>query len=115
MEWLKLSLMPLFTLIVILVIYFCFSGVEGLLTACIFVTVGLSIMNFLVIRLLWEILDKSRKMQESEEAYRKTESQLVQYRDMQAVYKRQGISMIFKVGDMSGMLADLLNGMKLIL
>ena len=72
-------------------------------------------MNFLVIWLLWEILDKSRKMQESEEAYRKTEGQLVQYRDMQAVYKWQGISMIFKVGDMSGMRADLLNGMKLIL
>lgn len=34
MEWMKLCLMPLFTLIVILVIYFCFSGVEGLQTAC---------------------------------------------------------------------------------
>lgn len=93
MEWLKLSLMPLFTLTVILVIYFCFSGVEGLQVACIFMTVGLSIMNYLVIWLLWEILEKSRKMQESVETYRKTESQLAHYRDMQAIYERQGRKM----------------------
>lgn len=93
MEWLKLGLMPLFTLMVILVMYFCFSRVEKLQAACIFVTVGLVIMDFLVIWLLWEVLEKGRKMREGVEAYRKTESQLAHYRDMQAVYERQGRKM----------------------
>ena len=93
MEWLKLSLMPLFTLVVSLVMYFGFSEVEGLQSACIFVTVGLVMMDFFVIWLIWEVLEKSKKIQEGAEIYRKTESQLAHYRDMQAVYERQGRKM----------------------
>jgi len=92
-EWLKLSLMPLFTLSAILVMFFRFSGEDGMQAACIFVAVGLVIVNFLVIWLLREMLEKGKKIREGMEAARKTESQLAHYRDMQTIYERQGRKM----------------------
>ena len=93
-EWLKLSLMPLFTLSAILVMYYQFGGDwAGMHSACLFISVGLVAINFLVIWLLREILDKGKKMREGIESARKKESQLAHYRDMQAVYERQGRKM----------------------
>ncbi len=93
-EWLKLSLMPLFTLSAILVMYYQFGGNwAGMHSACLFISVGLVAINFLVIWLLREILEKGKKMREGIESARKKESQLTHYRDMQVVYERQGRKM----------------------
>ena len=93
-EWLKLSLMPLFTLSAILVMYYQFGwNWAGMHSACLFISVGLVAINFLVIWLLREILEKGKKMREGIESARKKESQLTHYRDMQVVYERQGRKM----------------------
>ena len=62
-------------------------------SACLFISVGLVAINFLVIWLLREILEKGKKMREGIESARKKESQLTHYRDMQVVYERQGRKM----------------------
>ncbi len=89
-EWMKLSLMPLFTLSAILMMFFQYGNAVGRQVVNIFISAGLVAVNFLVIWLLQEILEKEKKLREGMESARKTESQLAHYRDMQAVYERQG-------------------------
>ena len=89
-EWMKLSLMPLFTLSVILMMFYQYGNAVGTQVVNIFISAGLVVVNFLVIWLLQEILEKGKKLREGVESARKTESQLAHYRDMQAVYERQG-------------------------
>lgn len=59
-------------------------------TAYLFLSVGLIFINILVIELLQGILEKEELFRESALAGQKKESQLAHYRDMQAVYERQG-------------------------
>lgn len=92
-EWIKLSLMPLFTLSALLMMFYQYEDAVGMQIVSLFISAGLVAINFLVIWLLREILEKGKKMREGIEAARKTESQLAHYRDMQAVYERQGRKM----------------------
>lgn len=92
-EWMKLTLMPLFTLSAILMMFYQYGDGAGMQAVSLFISAGLVAVNFLVIWLLREILEKGIKMRESIESARKTESQLVHYREMQAVYERQGRKM----------------------
>ena len=92
-EWLKLGLMPLFTLSCIVLTYFRGREQPELRPLCLFLSTGLVMVNFLVIWLLRGILERGKKIQMGIESVRKTESQLAHYRDMQAVYERQGRKM----------------------
>lgn len=58
-----------------------------------FLTAGLIAMNFLVLELMQNILKKGELLRISMLTNQKTESQLMHYRDMQAVYERQGKKM----------------------
>lgn len=89
-EWMKLSLMPLFTLSAIMMMFHQYGNAAGTQLVNIFISVGLVTINFLVLWLLQEILEKGKKLREGMESERKTGSQLAHYRDMQAVYVRQG-------------------------
>ncbi len=64
---------------------------------CLFLSTGLVMVNFLVIWLLREILERGKKIRMGTESVRKTESQLAHYRDMQAVYERQGRKAVIHV------------------
>ena len=50
-------------------------------------------MNFLVMELMQDILEKGELLRESALTDQKKESQLAYYRDMQTVYERQGRKM----------------------
>lgn len=89
-EWMKLSLIPLFTLSALLMLFYRYGNAAVIQFVNIFIAAGLVTVNFLVIWLLQEILEKGKKLREDAESARKTESQLAHYRDMQAVYERQG-------------------------
>ena len=92
-EWMILSLMPLFALLSLLMMFYQYGDTAGMQSANLFISAGLVAINFLVIWLLREILEKGKKMREGIESARKKESQLAHYRDMQAVYERQGRKM----------------------
>ena len=92
-EWLKLGLMPLFTLSSIVLTFFRCKEQPELRQICVFLSTGLVMVNFLVIWLLREILERGKKIRMGTESARKTEDQLAHYRDMQAVYERQGRKM----------------------
>ena len=100
---------------------FCHSSEKKVQSVYLFLAVGLIIMNFIVVELMQSILGKEEQLRESTLRNQKIESQFTHYRDMQAVYERQGrkmhdyknqkfyaareqgISMIFMVSDMSGL------------
>ena len=92
-EWLKLGLLPLFTLSSIVLTFFQCREQPKLRPICLFLSIGLGMVNFLVIWLLREILERGKKIRMGTESARKTESQITHYRDMQAVYERQGRKM----------------------
>ncbi|MDE7333596.1 MAG: GHKL domain-containing protein [Lachnospiraceae bacterium] len=92
-EWLKLGLLPLFTLFFIVAMFLRCQEQPEILSICLFLSLGLAAVNFLVIWLLREILERGKKIRMGNESARKTESQLAHYRDMQAVYERQGRKM----------------------
>ena len=96
-EWLKLGLMPLFTLSSIVLTFFRCKEQPELRQICVFLSTGLVMVNFLVIWLLREILERGKKIRMGTESVRKTESQLAHYRDMQAVYERQGRKAVIHV------------------
>ena len=58
--------------------------------AYLFLSVGLIFINIFVIELMQGILEKEEMLRESAMAGQKKESQIAHYRDMQAVYERQG-------------------------
>lgn len=89
-EWMKLSLIPLFTLSALLMLFHRYGNAAVIQLENFFLSAGLVTVNFLVIWLLQEILEKGKKLREGMESARKTESQLAHYRDMQKVYERQG-------------------------
>ena len=92
-EWLKFSMIPLLTVASMLLMFFCNSAEAKVQTAYLFLSVGLIFINILVIELLQGILEKEELFRESALAGQKKESQLAHYRDMQAVYERQGRKM----------------------
>lgn len=92
-EWIKLGLIPLFTMIALSVMYFCYSEEKRVQAVYLFLAVGLIVINFLVIGLMQEILVKGELLRENELTNQKKEDQLAHYRDMQAVYERQGQKM----------------------
>lgn len=92
-EWLKLSMIPLFTMTSICVIFFCYSGEKRMQGVYLFLAVGLIMVNLIVIGLMQGILEKGELLRESALAAQKKESQLAHYRDMQVVYERQGKKM----------------------
>lgn len=92
-EWLKFSMIPLLTVASMLLMYFCYSGERKVQTAYLFLSVGLIFINILVIELMQGILEKEELLRESALTDQKKESQLAHYRDMQAVYERQGRKM----------------------
>ena len=92
-EWLKFSMIPLLTVASMLLMYFCYSGERKVQTAYLFLSVGLIFINILVIELMQGILEKEELLRERALTDQKKESQLAHYRDMQAVYERQGRKM----------------------
>ena len=92
-EWLKFFIIPLLTVASMLLMFFCNSAEAKVQTAYLFLSVGLIFINILVIELLQGILEKEELFRESALAGQKKESQLAHYRDMQAVYERQGRKM----------------------
>ena len=92
-EWLKFSMIPLLTVASMLLMFFCNSAEAKVQTAYLFLSVGLIFINILVIELMQGILEKEELFRESALAGQKKESQLAHYRDMQAVYERQGMKM----------------------
>ncbi|MFG6321598.1 MAG: GHKL domain-containing protein [Lachnospiraceae bacterium] len=89
-EWWKFGMVPLFTLASMLLMYFCYSSEKKVQAVYLFVAAGLIMINFLVLMLMQDILVKGEMLRESALSDQKKESQLAHYRDMQAVYERQG-------------------------
>ena len=92
-EWLKFYMVPLIAVGAMLLMFFCSSTEEEVRTAYVFLAVGLIFINIFVIELMQGILEKEELLRESALAGQKKESQLAHYRDMQAVYERQGRKM----------------------
>ena len=92
-EWLKFSMIPLLTVASMLLMFFCSSTETKVQTAYLFLSAGLIFINILVIELMQGILEKEELFRESALAGQNKESQLAHYRDMQAVYERQGRKM----------------------
>ena len=92
-EWRKFGIVPLFTLASMLLMYCCYSGEKKVQAVCLFLSAGLIMINFLVMALMRDILMKGELLRESALTDQKKESQLAHYRDMQAVYERQGRKM----------------------
>ena len=92
-EWVMFFMVPLLTVASMLLMYFCYSGERKVQTAYLFLSVGLIFINIFVIELMQGILEKGELLRESALAGQKKESQLAHYRDMQAVYERQGRKM----------------------
>lgn len=92
-EWWKFGMMPLFTATAMLLMYYCYSNDKKVQASYLFLTVGLIVMNFLVMELMQDILEKVELLRESALTDQKKESQLAYYRDMQTVYERQGRKM----------------------
>ena len=92
-EWRKFGMVPLFTVASILLMYFCYSGEKKVQAVYLFLAAGLIVINFLVMMLMQDILEKGELLRENALTGQKKESQLAHYRDMQAVYERQGRKM----------------------
>lgn len=92
-EWLKFSMIPLLTVASMLLMFFCNSAEAKVQTTYLFLSVGLIFINIFVIELMQGILEKEELLRESALAGQKKENQLAHYRDMQAVYERQGRKM----------------------
>ena len=92
-EWLEFSLIPLLSAGAMLLMYYCYSSDKKIQVSYLFLTVGLIVMNFLVMELMQDILEKVELLRESALTDQKKESQLAYYRDMQTVYERQGRKM----------------------
>ena len=92
-EWLKFSMIPLLTVGAMLLMFFCSSTEARVQTAYLFLSAGLIFINILVIELMQGILEKEELLRKSALTGQKKESQLAHYRDMQAVYERQGRKM----------------------
>ncbi len=96
-EWLKFSMIPLLTVASMLFMFFCKSAEAKVQTAYLFLSVGLIFINILVIELMQGILEKEELLRESALAGQKKESQIAHYRDVQAVYERQGRNAVIHV------------------
>ena len=96
-EWGVFFMVPLLTVASMLLMYFCYSGERKVQTAYLFLSVGLIFINIFVIELMQGILEKEELLRESALAGQKKESQLAHYRDMQAVYERQGRNAVVHV------------------
>ncbi len=92
-EWLKLGTIPFFSMMAMLLMFFCYRRDKETQMVYLFLTAGLIAMNFLVLELMQNILKKGELLRISMLTNQKTESQLMHYRDMQAVYERQGKKM----------------------
>ena len=92
-EWLKFSMIPLLTVASMMLMFFCSSAEAKVQTAYLFLSVVLIFINILVIELMQGILEKEELLRESALAGQKKENQIAHYRDMQAVYERQGRKM----------------------
>ena len=68
--------------------YYCYSSDKKVQASYLFFTVGLIVMNFLVMELMQDILEKGELLRESALTDQKKESQLAYCRDMQTVYER---------------------------
>lgn len=89
-EWRKFGMVPLITIASMLLMYFCYSGEKKVQAVYLFLAAGLIVINFLVMMLMQDILEKGELLRENALTGQKKESQLAHYRDMQAVYERQG-------------------------
>lgn len=92
-EWRKFGMVPLFTVAAMLSMYFCYSGEKKVQAVYLFLAAGLIMVNFLVLVLMQDILVNGELLREGALTAQKKESQLAHYRDMQAVYERQGRKM----------------------
>ena len=87
-EWRKFGMMPLFTLASMLLMYFCYSSERKVQAVYLLI-----VINLLVMVLMQDLLVKGELLRENVLTDQKRESQLAHYRDMQAVYERQGRKM----------------------
>ena len=92
-EWIELGIMPLFTMIALFAMLFCYSNEKKVQVVYLFLAAGLIMVNVLVIGLMQDILEKGELLRESALTDQKRESQIAHYREMQAFFERQGRKM----------------------
>lgn len=88
-EWKKLGLIPFFTLVALLLMFFCYSDEKTIQVVYLILSVGLIVMNFIVMQLMQSILQREELLKQNMIASRKEKNQLAAYRDMQSVYEKQ--------------------------
>ena len=89
MEWLQLSIIPGFTICALLCMLFDNSSEENVQSIYLFLAVGLAAVNFIVINLIQDVLEKEEQIRVGILSYRNQKNQLDAYRDMKDVYERQ--------------------------
>lgn len=92
-EWQKFCVAPLFTMASMLPMYSFYIGEKKVQAVYLFIAAGQIMINFLVMAVMKSIRDKGELLRENALTNQKKESQLAHYRDMQAVYERQGRKM----------------------
>ena len=88
-EWYMLISIPLFSIAGVIRMFQLYNGDEKTRNVCLFLTTGLVAINFIIIYLLQDILDKGEQLRVSTLANQNAKNQIEAYHDMDALYERQ--------------------------
>ena len=88
-EWYMLISIPLFSIAGVIGMFQLFNGDEKTRNVCLFLTTGLVAINFIIIYLLQDILDKGEQLRISTLTNQNAKNQIEAYHDMDALYERQ--------------------------
>lgn len=88
-EWYMLICIPLFSIAGIIGMFRLLNGDEETRNICLFLTLGLVAINFIIIYLLQEILNKGEQLRISTLTNQNAKNQIEAYHDMDALYERQ--------------------------
>lgn len=88
-EWYMLICIPLFSIAGVVGMFRLFNGNEEIRNICLFLTMGLVAINFIIIYLLQDILDKGEQLRISTLTNQNAKNQIEAYHDMDALYERQ--------------------------
>ncbi len=88
-EWCMINSIPAFSIAGIMWMFHFFGEDRELMNLCLFLTMGLLGINFVIIYLLQDILDKNEQLRLSMLANQNAKNQIEAYHDMDALYERQ--------------------------
>lgn len=88
-EWYMLICIPIFSIAGVMAMYRFYYYDATFRSVCLFLTLGLVVINFITIHLLQDILDKCEQLRVSTLANQKAKNQIEAYHDMDAVYECQ--------------------------